>query len=221
MMAFRSLTFLAVGLLACGGGNQHATENPAPGSTASSQAATPSAGSAASTAPNPSASSAPVASAAPAPAHTVPTLEGSIAGAPFHAVAACITGPGKDPATAYVEIYDVKDFDTSKSCGVLPPDKGARKIGMIIAWKDGAQTDASKLKGGQWPELFVMQGTGDPKKFDRKDTGKDFVPKGTISVVRLGAKKGDVGRIKLDLTMGKDKLQGEVDVDVMGDLGSS
>ncbi len=160
----------------------------------------------------------PAPSAAPGPARAPATLDGTVAGSPFHAVAACVVGSGKDPGTVYLEIYSVKDFDVSQSCGRLSPDKDARKLGMVIAWKDGAQTDAAKLKGGNAPELFLMSGTGNPKKFDRKDTGKDFKPKGTISVIRAGGKKGDVARIKVDLDMGKDKLHGEVDVDLLGDL---
>ncbi len=217
-----SLSLLLVPL-ACGG-NKPAAENPPGGGAGSDDASAPSAASAQPTASAaPSGSDSAAASAAPAtppaPAHTPPTLDGSLTGKPFHAADACIVGAGKTPGTVYLEIYAAKDFEATSGCGMLPHDRDARKIGVVIAWKDGAQTDVSKLKAGADPQFFVMQWTDDPKKADRKDAGKDFKPKGTISVVHFGSKKGDIARIKLDVTSGKDKLQGEVDVDVMADLG--
>ncbi len=37
-------------------------------------------------------------------------------------------------------------------------------------------------------------------------------------MLKAAKKKGDVGRIKLDLTVGKEKLAGEIDVDIIADL---
>ncbi len=65
--------------------------------------------------------------------------------------------------------------------------------------------------------MFVMASTANPKRFDRKDVGKEIKPTGTIEVLKAARRKGDVGRIKLDLTTGKEKLSGEIDVDVMTD----
>jgi hypothetical protein len=213
MTVLRHLALAAALTAAACGGNSPSPEAPAasaePAASASAGADMPTAAAEASAAPAP----------APAAATRAPaTLDGAIAGKPFQAVAACVFSTGKEPGTVYLEIFAVKGFDV-KSCGsALSSDKDARKLGMEIAWKEGAETDAAKLKGGKEPQLFLMSGTGNPKKFDRKDTGKDFKPKGKISVLRAGAKKGDVARIKLDLDMGKDKLKGEVDVDVIADL---
>jgi hypothetical protein len=117
----------------------------------------------------------------------------------------------------YVEIYDVKDMDVKKGCGMLPPVPGARKIGVFLPWSDGAKLDVATLKAGKEPEMFVMATTSNPKRMDRQDVGKDIRPKGTIEVLKAPRKKGEVGRIKLDLTAGNDKLTGEIDVDVMAD----
>jgi hypothetical protein len=220
MKLLRSFVFAtAVAAFSCGG-SAPSPEAPAPSATPSAAPAPSAAADMPSPAPEAAPSAAPAAAAAPAaPARTPATLDGSILGKPFHGDAACVAAVGrKVPGTMYVEVYSAKDFDVSKMCGRLTPDKDARKLGMLIAWKDGAQTDAAKLKGGADPELLVMAGTGNPKKFDLKATGKDFKAKGTITVLRAGMKKGDVARIKLDLDMGKDKLQGEIDVDVLADL---
>src|SRR5579871_4923793 len=215
MTHFRHV-ILAVALTAaaCGG------TSPSPEAPAASAAPSAEPAASASAAPD-MPSAAPEAAPPPAPAAAArapATLDGTIAGKPFQAVAACVFATGKDPGTVYLEIYAVKGFDVSKSCGSMPPDKDARKLGMVIAWKDGAEIDAATLKGGKEPQLFVMSGTGNAKKFERKDTAKDFKPKGKITVIRAGSKKGDVARLKLDLDMGKDKLKGEVDVDVFADL---
>ena len=114
----------------------------------------------------------------------------------------------QDPGTAYVEIYDVKDLDVTKSCGFLPATPGARKIGVVIAWTEGTKVDLAKLKGGKEPEMFVMSSTDDPKKRDRKDVQKDFKPTGAIEILKAPKSKGEVGRIKIEMTSGKDKLQG-------------
>lgn len=162
-------------------------------------------------------SAAPAAPATPEPVRAPPTLAGALAGKPFHGIAACVAGQGKDPGKVYVDIYDVKDMDVKKGCGMLPPVPGARKIGVFLPWSDGAKLDVATLKAGKEPAMFVMATTSNPKKMDCKDVGRDIRPKGTIEVWKAPRKKGEVGRIKLDLTTSNDKLTGEIDVDVMAD----
>jgi hypothetical protein len=141
-------------------------------------------------------------------------------GKPFHAVAACVMGAPKK-GHVFIEIYDVKDFDVNTSCARLPPVPGARKLGLVLPWKEGEKLDLATLKAGKdMPEGYVMEALAD-KKFSRKDAGKDFKPQGTVEVLRAGTAKGDVGRIRVTLTAGKEQLQGEVDVDVMADVGES
>ena len=166
----------------------------------------------------PTAQASATASAAPSTPpveRAAPTLKGTLVGKPFEAAAACVAGitEGK----AYIEIYDDKGADVSKSCGMLAQDKGARKIGITLAWKGGEKVDLSTLKAVKdAPPLFVMERINE-KKADRKDAGKDFKPKGEAEVLRT-AEKGGVGRIRISLTSGKDKLEGEVDVDVKADV---
>jgi hypothetical protein len=208
-MRIHLVLLASLSLAGCGGSTtppETAGATSAPADTAAAAAPTPTADAAASAAP-----------AAPppaAPVRTPATLAGAIAGKPFHAVAACVAGAGKD-GKVYVEIYDVKDFDVTKTCGMLPPVPDARKIGVYLPWSDGGKLDVATLKASKDPEMFVMATTANPKKMDRKDVGKELKPTGTIEVLKAPKNKGDVGRIKLDLTVGKDKLTGEVDVDVM------
>ena len=206
-------------LLACGGAAKPA-DSASPSDSASAETDTAPADSAstasdsASASPASSASSEPA--APPAPARGAATLQGKLLGKPFKAVGACIIGPaaGKK-GQVVVEIYDAKDFDVSTSCGKLPPVAGARKLGIVLPWHDGDTLDVSKLKGANGG--YVMEASGG-KKFARKDAGKDFKPKGTVTIVRAGRKKGDVGRIRFAVTSGKDKLDGEIDVEVPMDL---
>jgi hypothetical protein len=140
-----------------------------------------------------------------------PTLKGSIAGKPFEAASACVGGmTGTD---AYIEIYDANG-DATKGCGVLSKTPGARKIGLTIDWVAGKKVDAASLKsnGKNSTPLFVMDRVS-AEKVERKDAGVDFTPVGSVEVLKAGG-PGSVGRIRFSVTAGKDKLEGEVDVDV-------
>lgn len=210
-------TLCVLVLAACGGSTPPPAE-PSPSPLPPTAAPESSAPAAPSTAPEASASSAPSSkpSEPPAPARAPATLEGNLFGKPFHAVAACAVMGAKE-GSALIEVYDVKDFDVKKSCMVLPPVPGARKLGVLVPWKAGAKVDLASLKTVKdLAEAYVMEATA-AKKFQVKDVAKDFKPQGTVELVRAGA-KGEVGRIRLTMTVGKDKLEGEVDVEVPGDI---
>jgi hypothetical protein len=108
---------------------------------------------------SPSGSAEPDSSASPADSPSpagAPTLEGTLLGKPFHAVAACVIGAPKK-GFVVIEIYDAKDFDVKASCSVLPPVPGARKIGLLLPWKAGETVDVSTLKSGRSPEGYVAE----------------------------------------------------------------
>ncbi len=175
-----------------------------------------------SAAPTAAASAAPTAAVSAAPAapppaqHVAPTLQGKLLGKPFNVTGACVIGASLTKGHVVIELYDVKDFDVKTSCAVLPGAVvGARKIGLIIPWKTGEKLDIATLKSSKdAPEGYVMEVAG-PKKFKRFDVGADWKPKGTVEIVRAAMNKGDVGRIRFDVTAGADKLAGEVDVDIV------
>jgi len=206
-------------LCACGGSKSRTmAPPPEPTVTASETAAAAPTG-----APTADASASASSSASTTPPtleRAAPTLKGTILGKPFEAAAACVAGIPPE-GKAYIEIYDDKGADVAKSCGMLAQDKGARKIGITLAWKGGEKVDLSKLEKAaakEAPPLFVMERIND-KKVERKDAGKDFKPKGEAEVLRA-ADKGGVGRIRISLTAGKDKLEGEVDVEVKADVSA-
>jgi hypothetical protein len=188
------------------------------------EAATPSAAPVA-IAPTAAPSAAPTAApsadpAAPPPAaHVAPTLQGKLLGKPFNVAGACVLGPSLTKGHVVIELYDVKDFDVKTSCAVLPGTVvGARKLGLIIPWKTGEKLDIASLKASKdAPEGYVMEVVG-AKKFKRFDVGNDWKPKGSVEIVRAAVNKGDVGRIRFDVTAGADKLTGEVDIDVINAL---
>lgn len=153
-------------------------------------------------------------------AHTPATLTGTVAGKPFEAGGACVVGPSSfAPGYVYIEIYDKTELDAKGRCGTLSKEKGARKIGIVLPWKEGEKVDLATLKPKKNDiPLFVMERIND-NKADRKDGGKDLKPTGSAEVVRVAPKDG-VGRIKLSMLVGKEKLEGEVDVDVVGDVAN-
>jgi hypothetical protein len=205
----------AVALAACGGSPAPDATVPAPTAAPSAE---PEATAAPSSAPTAAATAAPTAAAAepPAPQHTPPTLDGQLLGKPFKAVGACAVR-GAEPGKVALEIYAVKDFDPAK-CMVLPPVEGNRKLGFVLAWKEGEKIDVTKLAvKKEYAEGYVME-VDAAKKFSRKDFNKDLKPKGTIEILKAPKEKGAVGRIKISITNGKDKLEGEIDVDVKGDF---
>ncbi len=161
------------------------------------------------------ATAAPV-SAAPGVERVAPTLKGKLAGRDFQASSACVAGSTK-PGRVYIEIYDAKG-DAKERCGSLPADKGALKLGLDLEWTAGHKLDVASLKpSGKEPSpLFLMERVND-KKVERKDAGKELKPTGTIEVLKVAGKDG-VGRIKLSITTGKDKLEGEVDVEVKAEI---
>jgi hypothetical protein len=219
----RNLTILclvaaATVLCACGGSKSR-TMAPPPEPTATASETAAAAPTGASLAEASASASSSASTTPPAPERAAPTLKGSLMGKPFEAAAACVAGV--TPAgKAYIEIYDAKGADVSKSCGMLAQDKGARKIGLELGWKAGEKIDlaALKVENKDAPPLFVMERISE-KKADRKDVGKDFKPKGEIEVLRA-ADRGAVGRIRITLTAGKDKLEGEVDVEVKVDVNA-
>jgi hypothetical protein len=170
--------------------------------------------------PSAAPSAAPVAPPAAPPAeHVAATLKGKLLGKPFNVTGACVIGPSLTKGHVVIELYDVKDFDVKTSCAVLPGTVvGARKLGLIIPWKAGEKLDIATLKSSKdAPEGYVMEVVG-AKKFARHDVGTDWKPKGSVEIVRAAVNKGDVGRIRFDVTIGADKLAGEVDVDVINAL---
>lgn len=219
-MSAKNLVFLpllASFVLACGG-SPAVTSAPAepapPVAVASATAAAPVEPA------TPAATAAPQAPAEPVMAPKVervaPTLKGTITGKSFDAGSGCAMA-GTEPGVAYVEIFDAKT-DAQKSCG-LSQEKGARKIGFSIPWKAGQKLDVATLVPKKSdPTLFVMERVNE-KKADRKDAGKDFKPTGSIEIVRVAGKDG-IARVKVVMTSGKDKIEGEVDVEVKSDIVS-
>jgi hypothetical protein len=212
-MRFPFALVTSLSLVACGG----STSNPETAAASADASASATAATTAAASGDQAPSAAPASSASAEPGRAPATLAGAIDGKPFHGVAACVIGQGKAPGKVYIEIYDVKDFDVKKTCGRLPAVPDARKIGVLLPWSAGAKLDVATIKASEDPDMFVMATTANPKKFDRKDVGKEIKPTGTIQVLNAPVQKGAVGRIKLDLTTGGDKLTGEIDVDVMAD----
>jgi hypothetical protein len=80
--------------------------------------------------------------------------------------------------------------------------------------RDVEATDARGTKGRrEWFHGTIAA--------QRKDLGKDIKPTGTVAVVHYADKKGDVARIHVEMTSGKDALSGDIDVDVPLDLAAS
>jgi hypothetical protein len=164
-------------------------------------------------------SAAPAAAGAPAaPAQAGPTtLRGTLLGAPFSAVAACLTQM-REEGRAQIEIYQANNYDVATQCGHLGASPEHRVLGLEVPWQDGARLDVATHRVTPGIPAGYVVGWTKEGTFRRQVVNHDFKPTGAVEVVRAGGKKGDVGRIRLTFASGSDKLEGEIDVYVSRDV---
>ena len=208
-MRISILSVLSVCLLACSAsptpGPPSASAPPQASETGTATAAAPSSSAVAVAAP--ASASATTPSAAP-----VSAFSGTLLGKPFAARSACVVGIAT-PGRVSVEIYDAEDFDVAGSCLILPQVIGARSLSVRLLWKTGAKADFAAFsfddKQGAESKVTEFLGNG---KYDHKWVNRDFHPKGTVEVLRAVVGAGQLGRIRLSLDNGGEKLAGEIDV---------
>lgn len=155
----------------------------------------------------------PVAPAQPGPT----TLRGTLFGAPFAPVAACLTQARGD-GYGQVEIYQANGYDVQASCAHLTADPEHRLLALEMPWKAGATFDLSTHRvsdgiAAGYAVWWAKDGT-----FRRKVINHDFKPTGTVEVLRAGARKGELARIKVTFVNGSETVEGEIDVYVPRDV---
>jgi hypothetical protein len=143
---------------------------------------------------------------------------GPLLGKPFAARVACVIG-GSQPGQGIVHIYDAKGFDVAQSCAFPPTAAGERKIEIKAPWKTGAKVDLASLTfdDKRGPDGRVSEALGGGK-YDNKWMNRDFKPKGSLEIMRAVSGVGKLGRVKLTLENGAEKLTGAIDVYSTSDL---
>lgn len=153
---------------------------------------------------------------APAPPGPI-TLRGTLFGAPFAPVAACLIQAGAD-GLGQIEIYQARGYDVQASCAHLPADPEHRLLALEIPWKEGARLDVSAHRVSSGVAAGYVVWWDKDRSFHRKVINHDFKPTGTVEVLRAGARKGDLARIKVTFVNGAETVEGEIDVYIPRDV---
>ncbi len=129
-----------------------------------------------------------------------PPVTGSLGGAPWELKGAGTSGPVQKDGTVVVTLanYPV-------DCGTHEAAPGDRTILLVVPWEKGAKVDVGALKPKEAQAISV-----DDKK--KQSAVKGWKPKGTLEVLGAPTKLNSSGRIKIDLTSGKDAISAEVPV---------
>lgn len=192
-----NIAVASVVLLACGGGAPPEPKTTTPDASAATVAsATP---------------ATPTPDAAPPTFQSPAVFTGTLAGKPFSARSACVTGTGTE-GIALIEIFDA-DVDVD-DCQ-LPLVVGARSFAFRIPWKTDATRDFTTCKHdperGAECEVHEWLGT-QPKPRLQKWVNRDIHPRGSARVVKAVNGKGNTARVSITIEEGSEKLSGEIDV---------
>ena len=127
-------------------------------------------------------------------------MGGTLGGAPWDLKGAGTAGPVQKDGTVLVALANYPI-----DCGVHAAAPGDRTIMLLIPWEKGAKVDVGTLKAKDAAAISV-----DDKK--KQTPVKGWKPKGTVEVLGAPTRLNSSGRIKIDLTSGKDAISAEVPV---------
>jgi hypothetical protein len=145
-------------------------------------------------------------------------FSGPLLGKPFAARIACVVG-GSEPGVGIVNFYEAKDFDVANSCGHMPEKAGDRQFFLTVPWKTGIKVDLARLTHDpkRGPQGQVNEALADGK-VDHKWMNRDFQVRGNLEIVRSVNGVGKLGRVRLKIENGTEKIEGEIDVYSTSDL---
>ncbi len=127
-------------------------------------------------------------------------VSGTLGGAPWELKGAGTAGPVQKDGTVLVALANYPI-----DCGAHAAAPGDRTIMLLIPWEKGAKVDVGALKAKDAAAISV-----DDKK--KQSPVKGWRPKGTVEVLGAPTRLNSSGRIKIDLTSGKDAISAEVPV---------
>lgn len=127
-------------------------------------------------------------------------VSGTLGGASWDLKGAGTVGPVQKDGTVIVAFANYPI-----DCGTHDAAPGDRTIMLVIPWEKGAQVDIGALKAKAAQAISV-----DDKK--KQSPVKAWHPKGTLTVMAAPTKLNSSGRVKIDLTSGKDAISAEIPV---------
>jgi len=185
--------------------SQQSTTIPAPQTTVATPTPAPTSTSPAPTPANTATEVAPTPPPAPA-TDAPPTLKGTLDGKPFVARFAIATNKADD-GRVLVQITDYEN-----ACVRMEDAReGEQTFSMFIEWKAGEVAFTRSTAGGQDPFYFVMGKRGKAKRTDFKLTGK-------VELASAPTRLASTTRLKMNVTNGKDTLEGDMELFVCWDL---
>lgn len=137
-----------------------------------------------------------------APTEAFPPIQGTLDGKPWELKGAGTVGPVR--ADGNVEVI-FANYPIDCSSHTQTPDD--RTITLLVPWKAKTRIDLGTLKGKEVSAVMI----DDKKK--KPAPIKGFKPKGTLDVLAAPTKLNSSGRVKIELSSGKqDGIKAEIPV---------
>ncbi|MFO0762784.1 MAG: hypothetical protein U0359_40480 [Byssovorax sp.] len=136
-----------------------------------------------------------------APSEPFPPVAGTLDGKPWELKGAGTTGPVQKDGTVTIAFGNYSIDCTAHE--VAPED---RTITIKVPWQPKTKVDLAKLRS---TEASAM---GFDEKKKKPQAIRNFRPTGTLEVMSAPTGQKSSGRIKLDLTAGKDAIKAEIPV---------
>ncbi|MEO7332199.1 MAG: hypothetical protein ABI193_26725 [Minicystis sp.] len=134
-----------------------------------------------------------------APSEPFPGVAGTLDGKPWELKGAATAGPIQKDGTVVLAFGNYL-----MSCGAHEATPEDRTITIVVPWKAKTKVDLAKLRS---TETWAM---GYDEKKKKADKIKNWKPKGTLEVVSAPTGQKSSGRIKIELTAGKDAITAEI-----------
>jgi hypothetical protein len=90
-------------------------------------------------------------------------------------------------------------------CGIYEGKADDKTITLVVPWKEKASVDLAKLGG-------KASATAWDEKKKKPAALRGFRPKGTVEVLAAPNRAKTSGRIRIELTSGKDEIKAEIPV---------
>lgn len=136
-----------------------------------------------------------------APSEPFPAVPGTLDGKPWELKGVATAGPVQKDGTVIIAFGNYL-----MSCGAHEATPEDRTISIVVPWKAKTKVDLAKLKS---TEAFAV---GYDEKKKKPQNLRNWKPKGTLEVVSAPTGQKSSGRIKIELTAGKDAITAEIPV---------
>lgn len=133
----------------------------------------------------------------PPPAEPFQAVTGTLNGAPWQLKGAATTGPVQPDGTVVVTLANYL-----LDCGPHEQGPDDRTLTLTIPWKAHAKVDLATLKAKEATATFIDEKKKKPAPI------KGWKPKGSVEVMGAPTGAKSSGRIKIELTSGKDGKDG-------------